>query len=403
MANAADKVRSSVLEWGDDVLYRPASSAVTTFYPGSMVAVDGSDNAVHCDNTAGIRFDGICANTVRISELTGEAAGDHIIPVKRPWRFEMAIAAAVAGDSGKAVYAKFDNEVSYSQTNSIQVGWVDKVLSATSVLVRPSYAGVNGVVGFDGSTLTFSGATSLNTIVVPDNLADGLNIKEGSNSYLKFVTTNSGEIMEAGKSLRFLDSVGVSLGTGDDVLVSWDGTRLNVTQALVNSEIRWGVDGAGIDQRWYGDTASAYMLWDQSADQVILGGVASMSGLRVATSGVTAITTTRAVTKADSGGVFTCAQSSSYTITVATPAGAGERYLFQLVSPGSFTVTLVATGCTFEGTITIDAATIPATGSTLTFASAAAILGDTIELISTSATKFLVRAIGSGAGGITIA
>lgn len=211
---------------------------------------------------------------------------------------------------------------------------------------------------------------------------------------------------QTNNQLLFNDNAALSFGTGagaaGDISLSWDGTRLNVTQLNTNSEIRWGVDGAGIDQRWYGDTASAYALWDQSADTLIFGGVAGIQGAVVKQSGAVAITTTRAVTRADSGGVFTVAQSSAYTITVATPTSAGERYQFQLVSPGAFDVSLVATGCTFEGTITIDGATIPSTGSTLKFASGAAVLGDNIELISTSTSKFLVRAIGSGAGGITI-
>jgi hypothetical protein len=206
-----------------------------------------------------------------------------------------------------------------------------------------------------------------------------------------------------GDGFRFDDNAGLKIGTGSDVIFTWDGTQLNVTQAAVNSGVFWGVDGAGLDQTWYGDTASAKMVWDQSADTLIFAGAASIQGAVVKTNGATAITTTRAVTRADSGGVFTVAQSSAYTITVAQPTAANQRYIFQCVAPGSFDVSIVATGCTFEGTITIDAATIPATGSTLKFASGAAILGDSIELISTSTTKFLVRAFGSGAGGITIA
>ena len=65
------------------------------------------------------------------------------------------------------------------------------------------------------------------------------------------------------------DNVVTYWGTGSDIGVSWDGTRLNVTQALANSEIRWGVDGAGIDQRWYGDTAGRSLLWDQSQNGLI--------------------------------------------------------------------------------------------------------------------------------------
>lgn len=254
-----------------------------------------------------------------------------------------------------------------------------------------------------GAGVTFSGATGANDINLTDNLASALDITESTNSYLNFVTTNSGERVVVGKQMKFADSVKLSLGDADDITVAWDGTDLDVLQAAPNSSISWGIDGAGIDQIWYGDTASAKVTWDQSADQLVFGGVASVSGLRVATSGATAITTTRAVTKADSGGVFTVAQGSAYTVTVATPAGAGERYIFQCVSPGAFDVSIVATACTFEGTITIDGATIVATGSTLKFASGAAALGDNIELISTSTSKFLVRAIGSAAGGITIA
>lgn len=44
--------------------------------------------------------------------------------------------------------------------------------------------------------------------------------------------------------------------------------------ASTNSEVRWGADGAGMDQRWYGDTASTYLLWDQSADALTRGGAA---------------------------------------------------------------------------------------------------------------------------------
>ncbi len=79
------------------------------------------------------------------------------------------------------------------------------------------------------------------------------------------VVTSTGDLV-------FNDSVDLKIGTGKDIGIAWDGTRLNVTQAAANSEIRWGVDGAGIDQRWYTDTASSYFLIDQSADALIRGG-----------------------------------------------------------------------------------------------------------------------------------
>jgi hypothetical protein len=71
-----------------------------------------------------------------------------------------------------------------------------------------------------------------------------------------------------GRRVSLADDHALSIGTGKDIALNWDGTRLNVTQLAANSEIRWGVDGAGIDHRWYGDTVGAYMLWDQSEDKL---------------------------------------------------------------------------------------------------------------------------------------
>lgn len=130
------------------------------------------------------------------------------------------------------------------------------------------------------------------------------------------------------------------------------------------------------------------------------------SGLQTVSSSATAITTTRVLTLADSGGIFTVAQSSAYDIDLPSPTtGAGCRYLFQLVSPGAFNVTITVAGsaATYEGNLQIDGATTAATGSTITFATGAAGLGDWVECISTSTSKYFVRASAAGTGGITVA
>lgn len=225
-----------------------------------------------------------------------------------------------------------------------------------------------------------------------------------------YIANSSGvpkKILKTGDSFTTPDNIVTYWGDGNDIGFTWDGTRGVWSQAAANSEMRYGVDGAGIDQRWYGDTASAALVLDQSADALLFEGVFSVRGIRYSSSGATAITTTRAMTLADAGGVFTVAQSSAYDIDLPSPTtGAGCRYIFQLVSPGAFNVTITVAGAaaTFEGTIVNDVTSvIPATGSTLTFASGAAALGDNIEIISTSTSKYLVRAVTSAAGGITIA
>ena len=60
-------------------------------------------------------------------------------------------------------------------------------------------------------TLTRSGATGANIIAIPDNLADGLSIKESTNAYLTFVTTDSAEAVNVKKRLTTTD--GVTSGT----------------------------------------------------------------------------------------------------------------------------------------------------------------------------------------------
>lgn len=128
-------------------------------------------------------------------------------------------------------------------------------------------------------------------------------------------------------------------------------------------------------------------------------------GLRVTPATAGAITGATVLTAADSGGVFSVSQAAAYDIDL--PAAAiGRRFQFYLTSPGAnnVTITVLAAASTFVGTIGNDVTSvIPATGSTLTFATGAAALGDNIEIIGISASLYLVRAFTSAAGGITVA
>lgn len=214
---------------------------------------------------------------------------------------------------------------------------------------------------------------------------------------------------QSNDQLLFADSTLLSIGSGagaaGDISLSWDGTRLNVTQLTANSEIRYGVDGAGIDQRWYGDTASAFALWDQSADALVFGGVAGITNLKVKQSTAVAITGATSVALADSGGIFTVSQAAAYDIDLPSPTtGAGATYFFSLTAPGANAVTLTVAGsaATFVGSIQIDGTTVVATGSTLTFASGAASLGDSISVRSIATNLYHVVCMGAAAGAITI-
>lgn len=119
-------------------------------------------------------------------------------------------------------------------------------------------------------------------------------------------------------TLRAWDSATVAFGNDSDIALSWDGTRLNVTQATADSEIRWGVDGAGIDQRWYGDTASTSLQWDQSADKLVLNGVAKIQLQTIAAATGTAIPVTHS-------GLFPITQNGAETNTLAIPTFLGQE------------------------------------------------------------------------------
>ena len=138
----------------------------------------------------------------------------------------------------------------------------------------------------------------------------------------------------------------------------------------------------------------------------IASGGATITGLRTLGTSVTNIAAARVLTALDSGGVFTVEQiTAGYAIALPTPTGAGLRFVLQLKTAGAFDVTVAAAGCTFEGTIIDETAAVAVanTSVTCTFVSGVAVIGDSIEFISTSTTKYFARAVTSAAGGITIA
>lgn len=73
-----------------------------------------------------------------------------------------------------------------------------------------------------------------------------------------------------GADLNLQDSDVLQFGDAQDITVTWDGTQLVVGQAAADSAVHFGADDAGIDLKLFGDTAGSYLLWDQSADKLII-------------------------------------------------------------------------------------------------------------------------------------
>lgn len=361
-----------------------------------------------------------------------------------------------------------------STTTSFTNGTFSGTLDVTGAATFASTVAVTGAATFSGSVnlpdnvVSYWGTGSDigvkwdGTDLIVSQAAADSNIKWGVSgagiNHVFYGDTATRDMTwdQTNNQLLFNDNAALAIGTGagaaGDVTFSWNGSKMLVGQLTANSAIDWGVDGAGIDQVWYGDTASTNMTWDQSADSLIFNGAAplvftgttgqpsilltdnladalsigisgstdlavftttdnaesfSPIGLRTRQSTAVAITGATTLKLSDSGGIFTVSQAAAYDIDLPSPtSGPGATYVFSLTAAGANNVTITVAGsaATFVGTIVNDVTSvIPATGSTLTFASGASALGDTIIIRSIATNLYHVQAVTSAAGGITIA
>ena len=138
-------------------------------------------------------------------------------------------AAAAAGTFTDIVGTSLD----LGDNNIANVGDID----ADSLSVADSSVGLN---------IAFGGVTTKNKITLTDNLADALNITDGSNSYIKFTTTDSSEEIVVSKDTQFLGDVsGSSVSTGSFGQLELSGgtfTSASLAAAIANDGDITGVD-----------------------------------------------------------------------------------------------------------------------------------------------------------------
>ena len=113
-----------------------------------------------------------------------------------------------------------------------------------------------GTIFYRSGTQTFQNAAASKTMAT-FNAANSVDLNY--NNSTKFQTTNTG-----------IDVTGEVKGDSLDI----DGN------SQLDGTLTVGVDDTGYDVKFYGDTASAYMLWDTSDDDLVLGGAATLKGSR---------------------------------------------------------------------------------------------------------------------------
>jgi len=130
-------------------------------------------------------------------------------------------------------------------------------------------------------------------------------------------------------------------------------------------------------------------------------GTVTATGLIAKSASAAAITTTRVLTAADSGGVFSVDKGSAYAITLPTPAQ-GLRFKFLVLDTGANIVTISDGSAHLNGIVSVNSVGTVMTGTTLSLASGGA-LGDWVEFEGIDATHYLVTGACLNAADITIA
>lgn len=129
--------------------------------------------------------------------------------------------------------------------------------------------------------------------------------------------------------------------------------------------------------------------------------VTALSGFVANSKQAAAITTTRVLTAADSGGIFSVAKSGAYAITLPTPAQ-GIRFKFLVLDTGANAVTITDGAAHLMGVVSVNNVNVAMTGTTLSLVSAGSV-GDWVEFCGIDATHYLVTGACIAAGKITIA
>jgi hypothetical protein len=220
---------------------------------------------------------------------------------------------------------------------------VDVDLTGTTTAVNLDVSGTLGVTG----VLTTTAATVSNG---GGQFNGAINVGVDDTGYdVKFFGATTG------KSLLWDESADSLIVTGTTTLVGT--TNLDAVDidgaTQIDATVTVGVDDTGYDVKFFGATAGAYMLWDESADDLILGGAAGLSVNSTAL--VTGVLTTTAATvfnggfasnanstvggTLSSGGIITTGNTS------AAAASAGDGRLFPNNSYGAF---VYGNGATYD-------------------------------------------------------
>jgi hypothetical protein len=221
--------------------------------------------------------------------------------------------------------------------NSSVDGQLD-IVADTEIQIAATTVDLNGNLDVSGTALVTGVLTTTATQVATGGITSGSSIISDTDStdslgstgvrWLKgwfdtltagTLTIGSGSVTDSSGAISFgnenLTTTGIVTAAGTSVFTNLDisgdidvdgTTNLDVVDidgaTQIDATVTVGVDDTGYDVKFFGATAGAYMLWDESADDLILGGAAGLSVNSAAL--VTGVLTTTAATVSNGGGQF---------------------------------------------------------------------------------------------------
>ena len=219
-----------------------------------------------------------------------------------------------------------DNGLRISSTDQLQFGdagtyihqsadGVLDLVSDTEIEINATTIDVNGNLDVSGTIVGAGALTAATSITVGSAVLteaeletlDGITV--GTAIASKVVTTDANIDTSGQRNLTITGELDAATGdfSGD---VDIDGTaNLDVVDidgaTQIDATVTVGVNDTGYDVKFFGDTSGAHLLWDASADDLILAGAAGLSSRGQLTLGSTAVTSTAAELNLIDGGAST--------------------------------------------------------------------------------------------------
>jgi len=207
-------------------------------------------------------------------EMIGDAFGYATEVITTNADTHATVIANGAADAGRAMVLKYTGALDSACTITISGGDASTFTVSKLWYIHNATSGSQNIIITSGSGANITIANGQTKCVYTDGAGSG------------------GAVIDTFAALSVVDLfVDDDLTVTDDVIVGGDidlegSIDVNGTANLdavdidgavqIDNTVSVGVDDTGYDVKFFGDTASAYMQWDASADDLILGGAAGL-------------------------------------------------------------------------------------------------------------------------------